>query len=78
MNQWGNKDGCELVSSELQYIEFLPCFHLNHLESGKDDSLSEARLQSSKNCRGSFLDPEKAINPLLTALSAAFLQEERQ
>jgi hypothetical protein len=25
-----------------------------------------------------FLDPEKAINPLLTSLSAAFLQEERQ
>ncbi len=37
------------------------CFHLNRVESGKDDSLSEAHFQSSKTIRGSFLDSELYI-----------------
>ncbi len=37
------------------------CFHLKRLESGKDDSSSEYHLQSSKNSRGYYLDPELHI-----------------
>ncbi len=36
-------------------------FHLNRLGSGKDDSSSEAQLQSSKTSRGSYLHPELYI-----------------
>ncbi len=32
------------------------CFHLNRLENSKNDSLSEAHLQSSKTSRDSYLD----------------------
>jgi hypothetical protein len=34
------------------------CLYLNRLESGNDDSSSEAHLQSSKTSRGSYLDPK--------------------
>jgi hypothetical protein len=37
------------------------CFHLNRLESGKDDNSPETDLQSSKTCRGSYLDSELYI-----------------
>ncbi len=33
-------------------------FHLNRVESGKDDSSLEAHLQSLKTSRGSYLDKE--------------------
>ncbi len=36
-------------------------FTLNHLKSSKDDSSSEAHLQSSKTISGSYLDPELYI-----------------
>ncbi len=36
-------------------------FYLIRLESGKDDSSSEAQLQSSKISRGSYLDPDLHI-----------------
>jgi hypothetical protein len=43
----GNKEGCEVVKQRTPIHRISPiCFHLNHLESGKEDSLSEARLQS--------------------------------
>ncbi len=34
------------------------CFHHIRLESGEDDSSSEAHLQSSKTSRGSYSDPK--------------------
>ncbi len=34
-----------------------PIYHLNRLESGKDNSSSEAHRQSSKTRRGFYLDP---------------------
>jgi hypothetical protein len=34
---------------------------LEPVESGKDDSSSEAHFQSSKTSRGSYLDPELSI-----------------
>ncbi len=41
MNQWGNKEGRQVIWLELQYIEFFPyVFTLR----GKDDSSSEAPL----------------------------------
>jgi len=34
------------------------CFHFKRVKNGKDDSSSEAHLQSSKTSTGSYLDPE--------------------
>ncbi len=40
--------------------------NLNRFESDKDDSSSEAHLQSSKTSRGSYLDPELYMFYLVT------------
>ncbi len=48
MNQWGNKEGRQVIWQRTTIQRISPiCFHLNRLESGKDDSSSEAHLQSS-------------------------------
>jgi hypothetical protein len=42
MNQWGHKEGRQVVWQRTPiHIISLICFHLNRLESGKDDSSSE-------------------------------------
>jgi hypothetical protein len=47
MNQWGNKEGRQEIWKRAPIQRILPiCFHLSCLESGKDDSLLEAQLQS--------------------------------
>jgi hypothetical protein len=47
MNLWGTNEGCEVIRQQSPIHRISPiCFHLNRLESGKDDSLSEARRQS--------------------------------
>jgi hypothetical protein len=59
MNQWGKKEGRKVIWQRILIHRIYPiCFHLNRLESSKDDSSSEAQLQSSKTSRGSYFDPE--------------------
>jgi hypothetical protein len=36
-------------------------FHLNRMESSKDNSSSEAQIKGSKTSRGSYLDKELSI-----------------
>jgi hypothetical protein len=62
MNQWGNQEGQQVIWQwkPIHGISSI-CFHLNRLESGKDDSSSEAHLPSSKTSRGSYLDQELFI-----------------
>ncbi len=53
MNKWGNKEGRQVIWQQTPKNRFSPIyFHLNRLESGKDDSSSEAHFQSSKTTRG--------------------------
>ncbi len=62
MNQWGNKEGRQVVWQRTPIHWIYPkSFHLNRLESGMDASSSEAHLQSSKTGRGSYSDPELYI-----------------
>jgi|688.fasta_scaffold136691_3 hypothetical protein len=63
MNQWGNKMGRKVIFQQIPVHRISPiiCFHLNHLESGKDDSSAEAHLQSSKTSIGFYFDPELYI-----------------
>ncbi len=59
MNQRGNKEGGQEIWQRTPIHRISPkCFHLNRLESGKDDSSSEFHLKSSKTSRGSYLDQE--------------------
>ncbi len=60
MDQWGNKEGRQVIWQRTQIYRISPMF--SRLESGKDDSSSEAHLQSyKKTSRGSYLDPELYI-----------------
>jgi hypothetical protein len=58
----GNKEGRQVIwRANSKNIIPPSMFHLNRVESGKDDRSSEAHLQSSKNSRGSYLDQELSI-----------------
>ncbi len=63
MNQWINKEGRQVVWQGTPKHRISPiCVTLaQRLESCKDDSTSEAHLQSSKTSRGSYKDPELYI-----------------
>jgi hypothetical protein len=62
MSQWGNKEGRQVIWHRTPINRISPiCFHLNRLESGKDDSSSEAHPQSSKTSNGSLFLPELNI-----------------
>jgi hypothetical protein len=49
---------------------FSICFHFNRLENDKNDSSSEAHLQSLKTSRGIYLDPESYRTFLLKYLNS--------
>jgi hypothetical protein len=54
----GNKEGRKVIwQRTIIYIISPIRFHVNRSESGKDDSLSMAHLQSSKTSRGSSIRP---------------------
>jgi hypothetical protein len=61
MSPKGNEEDAKYHGRKKPIHLFSPlCFHLNRVKNGKDDSSSEAHLQSSKS-RGSYLDPELSI-----------------
>jgi hypothetical protein len=62
MNQWGDKEGRQVIWQRTPIHRISPiCFHLNLTENSKDDSSSEAHLKSSKTSRGSYLNLELYI-----------------
>jgi len=59
MNQLWNKESRQFIWQRNLLNRISPiCFHINRLESGKDDRSSETHLQDIKNIRGSYLEPE--------------------
>jgi hypothetical protein len=62
-NQCSNKEGRQVIWQRTLIHRISPmCFRLHNLESGKDDSSSEAHLLSSETSRGSYLDRSRIIH----------------
>ncbi len=67
MNQCGSKEDRQVIWQQTPINRISPiCFHItvNRLESGKDDSSSEAHLQSSKTSRSFYLGLYIFFKPL--------------
>jgi hypothetical protein len=58
----GNKKGRKVIwqPTPINIISQI-CFQVNRRKRGKDDSSSEAHLQSSKTSRGSYLEGDFSI-----------------
>ncbi len=48
MNQWGNKEGRQIIWQRTPINRISPiCFHINRMESGKDDRRSQRLIFKS-------------------------------